>query len=108
MGARLAGARLVRLAGPGGVGTSRLAADVAGDLRTGFPGGTRMSEAQHIHIRFPAPRTAVMITFGNCVLRDGATQCRTEDLSQQTPVALQTDEGWPFTSFHNSRVRLRL
>ncbi|MFI6539944.1 BTAD domain-containing putative transcriptional regulator [Nonomuraea sp. NPDC050547] len=39
VGERLAGARLVTLTGPGGVGKSRLAAAVAGDLRTGFPGG---------------------------------------------------------------------
>lgn len=74
----------------------------------GFMKGTRMSEAQHTHIRFPAPGTAVMITVGNCVLRDGATQCGTEDLSQQTRVAVRTDQGWLFTSFHNSRVRPRL
>jgi hypothetical protein len=51
------------------------------------------------------PDVAVVVTGGNCVLRDGETDCRPEDLSIQTRVAVKRDERWLFTSFQNHRIQ---
>ena len=45
---KLAGARLVSLAGPGGVGKTRLAVRAATDLARGFPGGAWLVELAEV------------------------------------------------------------
>jgi uncharacterized protein (TIGR02246 family) len=71
----------------------------------GFMNGTRLSDPQQITIRFPAPDTAVMVTYGVCVLRHGADVCKPEDLSIQTRIAVKSEGRWLFTSFQNTRIR---
>jgi predicted ATPase/DNA-binding CsgD family transcriptional regulator len=46
---KLAGARLVTLVGPGGVGKTRLAVRAAADLGRGFPDGTWLVELAELH-----------------------------------------------------------
>ncbi|PSK88106.1 uncharacterized protein (TIGR02246 family) [Murinocardiopsis flavida] len=85
----------------------RTRAEITESLQEGFAtfmANTRMSQARETHIRFASPTTAVVITSGVCVLQPGAEECRTEDLSIQTRVAMKQDGEWLFTSFHNSRM----
>lgn len=70
----------------------------------GFMKNTRWSSPRHITIRFPTHDTAVMVTDGVCVLRDGARTCREEDLSIQTRGAVKAGGRWLFTSFQNTRI----
>ncbi|PRX91871.1 SgcJ/EcaC family oxidoreductase [Allonocardiopsis opalescens] len=82
-------------------------AAVAASMTEGFAGfmaGTRMSAPRRTTLRWPAPGVAVMVTEGVCVLRGGDTECRPEDLSVQTRVAVRDGGGWLFTSFHNCRM----
>jgi uncharacterized protein (TIGR02246 family) len=81
---------------------------IAESLQAGFDtfmAGTRLSGPQRRTVRFPMPDVAVVVTSGNCVLRDGETGCRPEDLSIQTRVAVKRDERWLFTSFQNNRIQ---
>lgn len=70
----------------------------------GFMKNTRWSAPRHTTIRFPTPDTAIMVTDGVCVLREGARTCREEDLSIQTRSAVKAGGRWLFTSFHNTRI----
>ena len=81
---------------------------IAESLQAGFDtfmAGTRLSEPRHRTVRFPAPDVAVVVTSGSCVLRDGESGCRPEDLSIQTRVAVKRDGRWLFTAFQNNRIR---
>ncbi|NEW40127.1 SgcJ/EcaC family oxidoreductase [Nocardia cyriacigeorgica] len=81
--------------------------ELASVMQEGFDGfmrGTRLSEPERITLRFPTPDTAVLVTYGVCVLRDGAQVCRPEDLSVQTRTAVRTADGWLFTTFQNTRI----
>jgi uncharacterized protein (TIGR02246 family) len=81
---------------------------IAESLQAGFDtfmAGTRLSEPQQRTVRFPSPDLAVVVTSGNCVLRDGESDCRPEDLSIQTRVAVKRDGRWLFTAFQNNRVQ---
>jgi uncharacterized protein (TIGR02246 family) len=81
---------------------------IAESLQAGFTtfmAGTRLSEPRQRTVRFPAPDVAVVVTSGNCVLRDGESGCRPEDLSIQTRVAVKRDGRWLLTGFQNNRIR---
>jgi uncharacterized protein (TIGR02246 family) len=81
---------------------------IAESLQAGFDtfmAGTRLSEPRQRTVRFPAPDVAVVVTSGNCVLRDGESSCRPEDLSIQTRVAVKRDGRWLLTAFQNNRIR---
>lgn len=69
-----------------------------------FMAGTRLSEPAQRTVEFVSPDTAVVITSGNCVLRDGQQECRPEDLSIQTKVAVRQDGRWLFRTFQNTRI----
>jgi uncharacterized protein (TIGR02246 family) len=70
-----------------------------------FMAGTRLSEPEGQTVEFVSPDVAVVITSRNCVLRDGQKECRPEDLSIQTKVAVRQDGRWLFRTFQNTRIR---
>ncbi|WP_218952356.1 SgcJ/EcaC family oxidoreductase [Amycolatopsis anabasis] len=70
-----------------------------------FMKGTRWSTPEKRTVRFVTPDVALIITSGMCVLQPDARQCRAEDLSIQTRVAVKRAGNWLCTSFHNSRIR---
>jgi uncharacterized protein (TIGR02246 family) len=70
-----------------------------------FMAGTRLSEPEKWTVDFVSPEMAVVITSRNCVLRDGQSECRPEDLSIQTKVAVRQDGRWLFRTFQNTRIR---
>jgi uncharacterized protein (TIGR02246 family) len=70
-----------------------------------FMAGTRLSAPQKRTVEFVAPDIAVVVTSGNCVLRDGQKECRPEDLSIQMKVAVRQDGRWLFRTFQNTRIR---
>ncbi|TDD50957.1 SgcJ/EcaC family oxidoreductase [Saccharopolyspora elongata] len=81
---------------------------IAKSLQDGFDtfmAGTRMSASRERHVEFVSPGLAVVINSGNCVLQPGATECRAEDLSIQTKVAVKQDGQWLFQTFQNTRIR---
>ncbi|MFD2684260.1 SgcJ/EcaC family oxidoreductase [Streptomyces phyllanthi] len=57
-----------------------------------------------VTLRYPTPRTAVMITTG-CVANPGEPECRPDSHSIQTYVAAHRERGWELVSFQNTRVR---
>jgi uncharacterized protein (TIGR02246 family) len=69
-----------------------------------FMAGTRLSEPEKRTVGFVSPDVAVVVTSGNCVLRDGQQECRPEDLSIQTKVAVRQDGRWLFRTFQNTRI----
>ncbi|WP_245649488.1 SgcJ/EcaC family oxidoreductase [Nocardia shimofusensis] len=71
----------------------------------GFMKGTRLSRPRTVSVRFAAPDVAVVVTEGVCVLRGDAAECRPEDLSVQTRVAVRHADTWLFTSFQNTRIK---
>jgi len=74
---KLTAARLVSLAGPGGVGKSRLALRIAADLARGFPGGAWMVELAEV--RDPA-------LVGNAVV--AALDLRDQTATEPLPLLL--------------------
>lgn len=57
-----------------------------------------------VTLRYPTPRTAVMITTG-CVANPGEPECRPDSHSIQTYVASHGKRGWELVSFQNTRVQ---
>ncbi|MDI2126475.1 SgcJ/EcaC family oxidoreductase [Yinghuangia seranimata] len=57
-----------------------------------------------VTLRFPAPRTAVMITTG-CIADPGQAECRPDSRSIQTFVAVRRGGCWVLVSFQNTRVQ---
>src|SRR6266516_4097088 len=74
---RLSAVRLVSLAGPGGVGKTRLALRIAADLARGFPGGAWMVELAEV--RDPA-------LIGNAVM--AALDLRDQTATEPLPLLL--------------------
>jgi predicted ATPase len=72
---KLAGARLVSLVGPGGVGKTRLAIRIAATLGRGFPGGAWMAELAELE----EPALVSSAVMAALDLRD---QAATEPLAQ--------------------------
>jgi uncharacterized protein (TIGR02246 family) len=70
-----------------------------------FMAGTRLSEPEARTVEFVSPAVAVVVTSGNCVLRDGRAECLPEDLSIQTKVAVRQDGRWLYRTFQNTRIR---
>jgi uncharacterized protein (TIGR02246 family) len=70
-----------------------------------FMADTRLSPPRTRTVEFVAPAMAVVITSGNCVIRPGERECRPEDLSIQTKVAIKRDGRWLFRTFQNTRIR---
>ncbi|KXO93682.1 SgcJ/EcaC family oxidoreductase [Tsukamurella tyrosinosolvens] len=70
----------------------------------GFMAGTRMSAPTERTVDFISADTAVVVTSGNCILRNDETRCRAEDLSIQTKVAVRVGGEWLFRTFQNTRV----
>lgn len=70
-----------------------------------FMANTRLTEPEKRTVEFVSPDVAVVITSGNCVLRGGRQECRPEDLSIQTKVAVRQDDRWLYRTFQNSRIR---
>jgi uncharacterized protein (TIGR02246 family) len=80
---------------------------IAESLQAGFDtfmAGTRLSEPRQRTVRFPLFDLAVVVSRGNCVLPAGASDCRPEDLSIQTKIAVWRDGQWLFTAFQNNRI----
>lgn len=69
-----------------------------------FMAGTRMSAPETRTVEFVSPDVAVVITSGNCILRPGMRECRPEDRSIQTKVAVRQDGRWLFRTFQNTRI----
>lgn len=83
-------------------------AAIATSLQAGFDtfmADTRLSVPEKRTVEFVTRDLAVVITSGNCVLRPGARECRSEDLSIQTKVAVRQDGQWLFRTFQNTRIR---
>ncbi|MGW0844668.1 SgcJ/EcaC family oxidoreductase [Streptomyces sp. NPDC002787] len=57
-----------------------------------------------VTLRYPTPRTAVMITTG-CIANPGEPECRPDSHSIQTYVAAHRERGWELVSFQNTRVQ---
>jgi uncharacterized protein (TIGR02246 family) len=70
-----------------------------------FMANTRMSEPEKRTVEFVAPDLAVVINSRNCVLRGDQQECRPEDLSIQTKVAVRQDGRWLYRTFQNTRMR---
>ncbi|WP_019202860.1 SgcJ/EcaC family oxidoreductase [Tsukamurella sp. 1534] len=70
-----------------------------------FMAGTRQSPPVERTVEFVSPDIAVIVTSGNCVLREGQTRCRPEDLSIQTKTAVRQGGEWLFRTFQNTRIR---
>lgn len=84
-------------------GRDTIAATMTEGFET-FMAGTRMSEWQKRTVDFVTDDIAVVVTSGNGILRDGMTECRPEDLSIQTRVAVRQDGRWLFRAFQNTRI----
>lgn len=69
-----------------------------------FMANTRLSQPETRTTEFVSPDVAVVISRGNCVLRDGQQECRPEDLSIQTKVAVRQDGRWLYRTFQNTRI----
>ncbi|KAA5834313.1 SgcJ/EcaC family oxidoreductase [Saccharopolyspora hirsuta] len=83
-------------------------AAIAESLQHGFDtfmAGTRMSAPRERSVQFVSDDVAVVVNSGNCVLQPGARECRAEDLSIQTKVAVRQDGRWLFRTFQNTRIR---
>ncbi|WP_199565325.1 SgcJ/EcaC family oxidoreductase [Spongiactinospora rosea] len=72
-----------------------------------FMAGTRMSPPTTRIVDFLTPAMAVVITSGNCIIRPGEQECRPEDLSIQTKVAVKQDGQWLFRTFQNTRINAK-
>lgn len=82
-------------------------AAIAESMQQGFDtfmANTRISPAEQRRVRFLSPDTAIVISSGICVLRDGATECRPQDRSIQTRTAVKRDGRWLITAFQNGRM----
>jgi uncharacterized protein (TIGR02246 family) len=82
-------------------------AAIAESMQQGFDtfmANTRISPAEERTVRFLSPDTAIVISSGICVLRDGATQCRPQDRSIQTRTAIKQNGQWLIAAFQNGRM----
>lgn len=82
-------------------------AAIAQSMQEGFDtfmANTRISPAEQRRVRFLSPDTAIVISIGTCVLRDGATECRAQDRSIQSRTAIKRGGQWLITAFQNSRM----
>jgi hypothetical protein len=57
-----------------------------------------------VTLRYPVPRTAVMITT-SCVADPGEAECRADSYSIQTYIAVHRKHGWELVSFQNTRAQ---